>query len=597
MMKELTVLVVLVCSCAVEETPAPRYPAPAPSPCATNGATRCATSWLQTCTNNAWSGTADCALAGAACAESATTAGTYLCEAVTTCTQMGAERCNNDVIETCDVPDWVSVQDCTLTGGTCLPSGSMATCQPANCTAGQLDDTMCFDDLLMTCNGSGWLLTEDCQDLFGFHICQMEPFSGVASCVVDPSAICNASQLGSTKCDGNMLMECNGTVYALKEDCAATIKTCVEFFAGVARCEEADPPAGLLGSCTGTGQGNCESADLTCGEVSMLSDNPLCLLDCTSNQAQCTTLVIDGTSTPGYCEPGTIEGGGAFSSSPFCFWISDRNGMCLFNDSGCSAGTCQSIADGLNPECKVSCAGNEVDTTGSCTGGETCLAAPYVEIEKDGADDKICTTVDTQDNCSATYMCTTVGVTETTTALLCARRAGLCGAQAATAAAFTSQADVSTWVDDDTHLCELVGVDQYCGADHATGAPTECVSSGFAFRYDPAIVCGGFEDALGCFGLGECITFDGVNFECGTGINVCQTFCTSADGLDEFTCDTGTCQTPTYPIGRPALEFDVEGQPIECTLSTSIECSGGFTCSDYFSDGDFCMKTRMVCGP
>ncbi len=50
-------------------------------------------------------------------------------------------------------------------------------------------------------------------------------------------------------------------------------------------------------------------------------------------------------------------------------------------------------------------------------------------------------------------------------------------------------------------------------------------------------------------------------------------------------------------VGR--VEQPVDEQPIECTMGSSVECDDGegFICDDYFSDGDFCMKTREVCSP
>jgi len=595
-MKRLVIVLLAMTACGVELQPnRSLYPTSEPELCETPGATRCSGTWLQTCTNGVWIGT-NCNQTGAECTE--TSPGSFGCEVTTACGDELDFRCSGAVVEVCEVGAWHEIEDCGRAGGSCVVTGDTVGCQAASCS--QPDEVICLNGLVLECNAGYWVVEEDCADNNPPALCVMD--SSGSYCDVDPEFVCSPSYLGSTMCNDDVLYECNGQAYVTQEDCRVSDEICVEYFEGVARCEPPVQPAGLFETCTGTGQGNCVGDDQICGEVTLLSEGGLCIIDCGADPSLCNTIDLGDGPTPGYCEPGAIDGGGAFSSAPFCFPVAGRNEMCMFNDDGCVGAetSCQTITDGLNPECKLSCPAEEIGTAATLCGGQQCLRGPYIEVEQMAGSDRTCTTEGSATECTATYECLEVTTSSETVGLHCARRAGLCGNEVPAAAPFAGQNEVSTYLDDDTHMCDLLGTDQYCGADDVGGATNECVSTGFAFRYDPAIPCGGFDDSLGCFGLGECITFDGVNFECGVGIAICQRFCTTRNGeeLSGTPCDTGTCQTPTYPIGAPAIQWDdATDEPVFCDSNPTV-CDPGFSCdSTTYSDAAVCAKERRVCGP
>ena len=84
------------------------------------------------------------------------------------------------------------------------------------------------------------------------------------------------------------------------------------------------------------------------------------------------------------------------------------------------------------------------------------------------------------------------------------------------------------------------------------------------------------------------------------GINLCQTFCTSTDGLSEYTCDNGeTCVPPAYPLGSPAIELDPQGNTLLCDSEPSVcDSTNGFACDpEAFTDADVCTRVRRICTP
>jgi hypothetical protein len=416
---------------------------------------------------------------------------------------------------------------------------------------------------------------------------------------------CTEAQLGATRCVSDVLQVCDDGYFVDQEDCSASNGTCQQVFATVARCEPGIAPGGLFDACEGSGQGTCESADLSCGLVSFLSENTICLHDCTDEPSMCDTVELGSTTGKGYCEPGTIDGTD-FASSSFCFSTSERNGVCLYNDEGCSEANnaCRAVADGLNPECKVTCPGNEVGTTPAVCNGQQCLAAPYVEIEQQEAGgEKKCTIPGTPDNCSALdgYECIEIVTGPATTESLCARRAGLCGSVAPAAPPFATSTELSDWIQVEENLCERLGEDQYCGPNDAAGALSECVDTPFAMPYEPPISCSGPDDDLGCFGYGECITFDGFSYQCAVRANICQRFCTGHEGEDLTIngtvnpCDTGTCQIPAEPAALPAFQADANGDVVLCD-ENPLACTGDFTCDTETFAVAVCTQVRKVCG-
>jgi hypothetical protein len=416
---------------------------------------------------------------------------------------------------------------------------------------------------------------------------------------------CTEAQLDETRCASDVLQRCDGSYFVDQEDCGASNGTCQEVFDTVARCESGIEPGGLFDECEGSGQGTCESADLTCGVVTLLSGSNICLDDCTDEPSTCETIQVEDMAWEGYCQPQEVDGI-EIASSSFCYPTSERNGVCLYNDEGCSEinNACRTVVYGLNPECKVPCPGNEVGTTPAVCDGQQCLAAPYVEIEQqETGGDKECTTPGTADNCSTTdgYECTEVVTSSSIQENLCARRAGLCGTVAPAAPPFASTTEVFDWISVDGTMCELLGADQYCGPDDAAGALNECAATAFAMPYETPISCSGVGDEIGCFGYGECITFDGLTYECAVGVNLCQRFCTGPDGEDLTAggtvnpCDTGTCQIPAEPVALPVLQRDDNGDEVLCDEDSSV-CTGDFTCDTETFGVAVCIQVRKVCG-
>ncbi len=411
---------------------------------------------------------------------------------------------------------------------------------------------------------------------------------------------CTPAESNSTKCDGNNLLRCDGTVWVLAENCAATNKECkaVAGLTGVARCESPVTPAAEFEVCSTSVP--CE-AGLTCSDLLLLSEDQVCLTDCTTP-----SVCAAGTE---YCEPGTL-GTASYSDVPFCFPVADRNGLCLLNDDGCSGDlTCQTFDGGANFLCKQMCSGAEVGTTPAACGTETCLAGAYVEIEGGDATPVTCATVGSAAGCSENYVCREVNFSATQTPdirQVCARPVGVCGLEAdvPVGADFASQTTWQTFLGADDATCNLLGTDYYCG-DYAGPGAAEltCADTRWAGSYDPGIPCNGFDDFSSCFGFGECGTFDGTTFECIVGLSVCVAFCTDPDGVeDPGLCGTGyTCGLPTYDPGfRPAAQVDGTGNLVECDAASGgpTNCTGDFVCdTETYSDGDFCLKPRKICLP
>jgi len=397
------------------------------------------------------------------------------------------------------------------------------------------------------------------------------------------------------QCVGKDLQTCNAQGgWVTSETCTGTQECVVIAGTNYADCKAPVTPKEEFESCTGTGQGTCADG-LACGPNLVFGgqNDKFCYTDCTAGASAC--------DTDQYCDAGMF-GENAYTEAPFCFPMAARNEFCLFNDEGCPAGmTCTSIAGGQgnNPECKLLCDGATVGTTGACTGGEECLAGPYVESEMNGDVAKTCTT-DAECTTASLYKCIEVTLDSAgATAMQCARRIGICGTAAQIAPDFADQDVELEFLNSDSGdtMCNVLHDDFYCPMPVGGTATIECSSTGFAGRYDPAIECNGFDDYTSCMGFGECGTFDSTNYECMVSADICVYYCTSPDGLTEETCGGGlTCQDAITPIGRPAIEFNEAGAAVECADDGDCSTGLGFTCdSETFSDGSFCTMPRKIC--
>jgi hypothetical protein len=476
---------------------------------------------------------------------------------------------------------------------TCTSTADGRTC--GACPSGYTGTgaTSCIDiDECQTDNGGCDPLTT-CTNAAGTRICGACPSgytgSGQTSCL--PS--CSTSQNTNTRCQGTATVEtCNGSAWIKTADCVAP-EVCLLTSSTLAECKV---PRTEFEPCTGAGKGDCADG-LTCGLIDLLSLDDMCYIDCTSNPSIC--------PSTSYCDPGFFEGL-QYSDSPFCFPKGDRDDLCLFTDNGCkpSAPACLSIVTHFNPECKVPCDGGTVGTTGTCTGGDTCLEGPFPEMQDSGGAPKACTNVGTTDVCNAAgnYTCQNIRYGDADIRKECARKFGVCGTPTTIAPDFASDAAVGTFLADASNLCNRLNADTYCPA-LATGlgvATMECIGTDYAIPYDPPISCDPL-DLLSCFGGGVCASMhDNEVFECTIPANVCVIYCTAMDGTEGLTCPAPrtTCGAPTYTpgLGGYAFERGVGGGYVTCDSDANCKTSAGFSCrDDVVIDLRVCALTRKIC--
>ena len=314
------------------------------------------------------------------------------------CDTTGAQRCTEDVLETCSSDAigceyWETTTDCAATQQTCVESGGQAQCE-GGCTSSCTTegDLRCDADLLQVCNSNAdgclyWETSEDCTANVPAQEC--DDSGATPACVSTCSDSCPAEN--DVHCNGDSIETCtmgaNGCLaWETTTDCSANApaQTCDES-GGTPQCADACQdacPAEDDLQCNGDNIETCTmgangclawetTTDCSANTPAQTCDDsgatPVCADTCqdacpTENDVQCNGDIIET------CTVGT-NGCLAWETTTDC---STNTPAQTCDDSGATpvcADTCQ---DACPTENDVQCNGDIIET---CTvGANGCLA-------------------------------------------------------------------------------------------------------------------------------------------------------------------------------------------------------------------------------
>jgi hypothetical protein len=355
----------------------------------TSGQVQCSGNWVQTCTNNTWTNTTDCAAQGKTCSNGQCVA--------SGCTN-GAVQCNGTVIQTCTNNQWVNGTDCSTQGKICQDGQ----CVTSGCTNGT---TQCSGNWVQTCNNNTWTNTTDCA-------AQGKVCSG-GVCTGGTASGCPAGQTCADVSGGEGFLACseNGQLPAnsqtgCSENVACTIANssclCTDQNCTATVCAQncgpcpqdqicSDLNKGKMGCLTTAGfipdnaphgcgatNGTPCTGNATCWCLGDCNTDSVCLQNCDSH-GPCTN------GTGGWCDgsvPMTCTGGQ---------WVAGAD--CAASGKSCDQGVCvDSIAAGQFcnentpcPSASLECVGMQGRTNGmctpvcDCTSGSGCNTSPASE--------------------------------------------------------------------------------------------------------------------------------------------------------------------------------------------------------------------------
>jgi len=522
-------------------------------PCA-EGATRCAGTSLQTCTDGAFTATADCSETGQVCATDPASGASQCALPPTPECEVGAQGCLVDIQRECGADGWSEVTDCALDGQTCVQlSATAATCLP-QC---QEDDQRCVPDenTVQTCVQGGWVETDRCTvsdrlcipSSFSTAECRRDCDEGLLRCNDDtveechyvwtPKTVCGADQLchddgagavacldkecdsGDTRCSGALRQRCEDALWVTDVDCAAELGA-----EGVCRPAESGGLECALRECSGTAGRCADNAVEVCTngfwQETEACGDAICVVD--GETASCKTRECDNGDTR--CDGADLQ------TCVDAFWGAP---------SGCGTGNA----------CRVE--------------GETAACTPF-ECEGSGARCGGTATVERctggfwepEDTCDGAERCLVPTGGEPLCAVPCTPNEERCG---------------------DT------GVES-CGADKLWSVVEACTDS------CGTITC---NDSPACIGGSGCYDSCSADGECASG--ECLPFyeaCRPADTLP--VCEPCTSDADCGLFGDACIDIYADGdQVVERACSTA--CGSSADCPRaFFCDGGQCRPSDGV---
>lgn len=181
----------------------------------------------------------------------------------------------------------------------------------------------------------------------------------------DQNGACQASEQDDERCAGDVVQKCNGSLWVVEEDCAATGLICKELPNDpIAVCKQVSPPKVEGEACTGAGQGDCE-AGLSCIDLNGMPIGPTCYRTCDPS-ATATTQCVTGELCVSASEAAT---------DGVCFAIS--RAQVLFPCVGVGQGSCLDGLSCLNGICGKAC--TPADPV-ECGGNEYCESDPELLV-------------------------------------------------------------------------------------------------------------------------------------------------------------------------------------------------------------------------
>ncbi len=479
----------------------------------------------------AWIDELVCAAGTEVCDASVATAGCYA-----PCSTADASRCSADELETCNGTSWQSTEDCAGGGKICDdpdPAGDAATpaaCGEA-CTATDLGKSRCGGDMKETCDGTAWYPVEDCS--FTGDVCDD---SNPADPVCGP--MCDTA--GNVRCTGNAIEACTGQSWQTDTACGADVCSADPLDPTSATC--------LTATCSNAGDQRCVSNySQTCNGTDWVDDAGS---DC-GDYYYC---AINGTTGAAEClgRPCTAaEDGKTRCSDTGKLQTCDYKSLGTWYDFDCGVGYSCFATDASTADCYQDCSTLD-DTKCALTVTESCNGTVYLptgdcadtrQVCDDSAQPAVCVN-EMCDHLSDTTRCIDSwsqncdpGTDTWTDFENCAATGQIC--------------DVTGYCDKED--CTSAGVDaRRCNAN---GFPQTCTDLSIAqdgsdLRWlgdtacvDPQackVINGG--TLVGCYD--PCLTTEGGNERC-TG-DVLET-CNGTDKLWETTqtCGAGACVTDT----------------------------------------------------
>ncbi len=201
--------------------------------------------------------------------------------AACTAAQVNNTQCSGTVLQKCDGTTWATVQNCTTTSQQCseltATTAACVTPVPTTCTAAQTNFQRCNLNLLETCDGSTWALTQNCAATNLACVA-----SGNSATCETPPLCADAATNEYLVCDGNQVVTCNGSTQSDSYDCMASGAECYDF-------PDAAPATAWCVVASGDACLSSEGYQLFCGSGGTPSASMRCDLDvgCTSGGSAC----------------------------------------------------------------------------------------------------------------------------------------------------------------------------------------------------------------------------------------------------------------------------------------------------------------------